>query len=204
MTGAAQASIEDGPTLPAETARRLGCDASIVTLVERDGEPLSVGRKTRSVPTALARALRSRDGGCRFPGCDRPHLVDAHHIEHWAHGGETSLDNLVQLCRHHHRLVHEGGFSVTRTPAGLEFRAPAGHLLDTIPPGVSGTAEGCVEAAGLDPCAVDSETVAPGSWGGPIDYDLAVWVLANRAEKRAPDPAGKTPLEPLYRVSPWR
>jgi HNH endonuclease len=60
--------------------------------------------------------------------------VDAHHIHHWAGGGETSLDNLVVLCRHHHRLVHEGGFSVRRTPAGeLEFRRPDGRLIPVSP-----------------------------------------------------------------------
>lgn len=186
----ATASIEDGPTLPAETARRLGCDASILTLVERDGEPLSVGRKTRSVPPSLARALRSRDGGCRFPGCDRNHFVDAHHIEHWAHGGETSLDNLVQLCRHHHRLVHEGGFTIERTPTGLEFRTPKGHSLRTLPPAMRGSAGRCLAVAGLKPGEVDAGTVAPGSWGEPVDYDLATFVLADLADRRAPRSGG--------------
>jgi hypothetical protein len=108
-------TLEDGVTIAPETTKRLACDASIVTLVERAGEPVSVGRKTRSVPPSLRRALRKRDGGCRFRGCGRGRYVDAHHIEHWAEGGATSLDNLVQLCRHHHRLVHEGGFTVRRS-----------------------------------------------------------------------------------------
>ena len=84
--------------LAPETARRLACDASIVRLIERDGRPLSVGRKTRSIPPALQRALHARDGGCRFPGCGSRRFVDAHHIAHWAHGGATELANLVQLC----------------------------------------------------------------------------------------------------------
>lgn len=182
---AAPATIEGGPTLPAETVRRLGCDASIVALIERDGEPLSVGRRTRSVPPSIARALRSRDGGCRFPGCDRDHFIDAHHIEHWANGGETSLDNLVQLCRHHHRLVHEGGFSIVPTAAGLEFRTPRGDPLPTMPPTGDGTVRHCIEAGGLRPGEVDDQTVAPGSWGGPVDYDLATYVLADLAARRA-------------------
>ena len=74
---------------PAETARRLACDAAIVPLIERAGKPLSIGRKTRSVPPALRRALASRDRGCRFPGCTNRRTVDAHHIEHWANGGAT-------------------------------------------------------------------------------------------------------------------
>ena len=82
------------------------------------GEPLSIGRRSRLVPPAIRRALRLRDDGCRFPGCTRKRFVDAHHIEHWSAGGETSLDNLVQLSRQHHRLVHEGGFRCERAPAG--------------------------------------------------------------------------------------
>jgi len=82
------------------------------------GEPLSIGRKTRAIPPAMRRALRFRDGGCRFPGCTNDKFVDGHHIQHWADGGETSLDNLVLLCRHHHHLVHEGGFTCTKTSDG--------------------------------------------------------------------------------------
>ena len=93
-------------------------------LLERAGRPLSVGRKTRSVPPALRRALASRDRGCRFPGCTNHRTVDAHHIQHWANGGATSLDNLVQLCRHHHRLLHEGGYTVTKAAPASSSAAP--------------------------------------------------------------------------------
>lgn len=79
-----------------------------------DGKPLSVGRKTRIVPTAIKRALRSRDKGCVFPGCRNHRFVDAHHIRHWSAGGETSLDNLMLLCTRHHRLVHEGGYRIEK------------------------------------------------------------------------------------------
>ena len=72
---------------------------------------MSVGRKTRVVPAAIKRALWARDKGCRFPGCGRKRFVDAHHIEHWSAGGETSLANLMLLCTQHHALVHEGGFT---------------------------------------------------------------------------------------------
>ena len=87
----ARCALEDGPAIPAETARRLACDASLVALTEQNGRPLSVGRKTRAIPPALRRALQSRDHGCCFPGCNQRRFVDAHHIEHWAHGGETKL-----------------------------------------------------------------------------------------------------------------
>ena len=123
--------IEDGPHVSAETSRRIACDSTIVKLTEdKDCEPLSIGRRSRGIPPAIRRALRYRDNGCRFPGCTSTRFVDGHHIKHWADGGETSLDNLVQLCRHHHRLVHEGGFECERTTAGdIEFRSPSGSNL---------------------------------------------------------------------------
>ena len=92
-----------------------------------NGEPLDVGRRTRAIPPALARALRSRDGGCRFPGCTRTRFTEGHHVKHWADGGETRLGNLVTLCRFHHRLVHEGGFGLRVTDDGVfVFTRPDG------------------------------------------------------------------------------
>jgi HNH endonuclease len=91
--------------------------------------PVEIGRRTPVVPAALRRAVVVRDGGCRFPGCDRPPgWCDAHHVLHWADGGETSLDNLVLLCRPHHRLVHER-FSLAIEEGGPAFRRPDGTLL---------------------------------------------------------------------------
>jgi hypothetical protein len=111
----ALASGDGRSGLPIETVRRLGCDADTVVIVEDDqGEPLNVGRKTRIVPTAIKRALRARDRGCTFPGCRNTRFVDAHHVQHWSAGGETSLGNLVLLCSRHHRLVHEGGHSIDK------------------------------------------------------------------------------------------
>ena len=101
--------------LPIESVRRLACDGDRVILVEdENGEPLSVGRKTRIVPTAIKRALWARDKGCRFPGCKHTRYVDAHHIKHWSAGGETSLAGLMLLCKRHHRLLHEGGFRIEK------------------------------------------------------------------------------------------
>ncbi|MCY3843357.1 MAG: DUF222 domain-containing protein, partial [Acidobacteria bacterium] len=82
-----------------ETARRIACDAATVTMRPGpDGGVLDVGRRTRTVSPALRRALAARDGQCRFPGCEA-RRCDAHHMRHWAHGGETALANLVLLCR---------------------------------------------------------------------------------------------------------
>jgi hypothetical protein len=119
-SGPHRCELEGGPALALDTARRLACDATVVGIVEgEDGDPLDIGRKTRSIPAAIERALKSRDGGCRFPGCDRTRFCDGHHIRHWADGGETKLDNLVTLCGFHHGLVHEGGYGVRRTDDGL-------------------------------------------------------------------------------------
>ena len=130
--GKAQASIEDGPAIAVETARRLCCDASIVPIIEnKKGEILNIGRKTRAIPPAIRRALHKRDGGCRFPGCSiGVHYTDAHHVVHWANGGETSMDNLVLVCRHHHRVLHEGAYSVTCAANGrFVFLKPNREIL---------------------------------------------------------------------------
>jgi len=123
--------LDTGPALALETARRLACDATLVGIVEgTDGDPLNIGRKTRGIPPAIERALRSRDGGCRFPGCDRTRFTAGHHVKHWADGGETKLSNLITLCGFHHRLLHEGGFGVKTTGDGVfVFTRPDGERI---------------------------------------------------------------------------
>jgi hypothetical protein len=129
--------IEHGPSIAAESARRLACDASVVTLVENDaGEPLNVGRKTRTVSAPLRRFLSARDKGCRFPGCCNTRYIDAHHVEHWANGGETKPSNLVSLCRFHHHAVHEGGIRIEILDDGaLRFVKRNGESVDSVLPG---------------------------------------------------------------------
>lgn len=104
-----RSELEDvGPITP-EAARRLACDAGVSrVLMKGTSEPLDVGRKTPVVGSGMRRALVLRDGGCSFPGCGRPQAwCDVHHVRHWADGGSTALENLVLLCRPHHRAVHE-------------------------------------------------------------------------------------------------
>jgi len=117
-----KAHFEEKPWLSPQTARRLCCDASLVTVLEDDaGNVLNVGRRSRIVPAHIRRALMERDGVCRYPGCHEARYVDAHHIKHWAEGGETSLGNLVTLCRFHHRQLHRGCFDIENNGAGAVF-----------------------------------------------------------------------------------
>jgi hypothetical protein len=174
--------VADRAALAPATVARLACDASLVALVESKGEPLAVGRKTRAIPPSIARALRSRDHGCLFPGCGSTRFIDAHHVTHWAAGGETSLGNLIQLCRHHHRLVHEGGFSVAMVAGRPRFKRPDGSTIPSSPP-LRGTERALRNPRSLRrPSKIDAWTVAGRSRGARFDLDLTVWTLACRRE----------------------
>jgi hypothetical protein len=118
--GDGDCELADGSPLAPGTARRLACDASVVRN----------GHRSRTIPSAIRRALRRRDRGCCFPGCENRRFVDAHHVEHWAQGGETKLDNLLLLCRRHHRAVHEGGYTVDHEG---RFHYPWGTEIEPVP-----------------------------------------------------------------------
>ncbi|MCX7231003.1 MAG: DUF222 domain-containing protein [Burkholderiales bacterium] len=170
-----RSGLEDGPVLAVETVRRLGCDASLVAIVEDgQGRVLDVGRRTRSIPAAIGRALRARDRGCRYPGCTQQRFVEGHHIEHWAHGGGTRLSNLVLLCRRHHRKVHEGGVRVQRLDDGaLRFVDGLGRRIDAAPP-QSGAPDWIAAQHRQSGPPIDAGT-ATGHWRGErLDLGLAV------------------------------
>jgi hypothetical protein len=176
----------------------LSCDASLLRVLESpQGEPLDVGRKTRSIPPAIRRALNTRDGGCRFPGCTHQRYLDAHHIEHWAEGGETKLSNLLTLCRLHHRLVHEGQIRIETLPTGAwRFLHPDGRHFEVI----RHTHVTSYDADDLEythaalGIHIDSDTAATRWRGERIDYDLGVWVLCNQAKRALEEQHGSAQI----------
>jgi hypothetical protein len=170
-----------GIHVSAETARRLACDAAMVTMKHGPGgEILDVGRRTRTISPALRRALAARDRTCRFPGC-RNRRCDAHHVEHWADGGATRLDNLVLLCRRHHRVVHEEGFRITLDAAGeVEFLRPDGRPFPQAPPSPLWTGAPLApvtERLEQDGVKIDSRTPVPAWQGEPVDIGWVVGTL---------------------------
>jgi uncharacterized protein DUF222/HNH endonuclease len=176
-----QSVLEGGAHVPAETSRRLACDASrVVMRHDADGRIVEVGARTRTIPPAIRRALHHRDHGCRFPGCG-VRFGQGHHIRHWAQGGPTTLSNLAMLCRRHHRTVHEEGYQVERRPDGeLRFRRPDGRALPDVPapPRAPDDPVGKLrarnEAAGL---RLHAHTATPGWLGERLNVVWAMDVL---------------------------
>jgi hypothetical protein len=181
---AGRCELEHGSSIASETARRLACDTSVIRIVENaEGEPLDVGRKTRTIPPAIRRALKSRDKGCRFPGCPFKRYVDGHHVKHWAEGGETKLSNLLSLCRFHHRLVHEGQVIVQSLDDGaFRFTRPDGESFESPSPPPADWRElvAMNEAADIQ---VTPRTAITRWTGESIDYGVAVQCLLEKAER---------------------
>jgi hypothetical protein len=185
MTGVthlgARCGLEGGPGLEPATARRLACDSAVLAMLHgRGGEVLQVGRKTRRISPALRRAMRTRDGGCRYPGCRRRRHLNAHHIRHWADGGPTDLENLILLCRRHHMLLHEAGYGLAGAPGGgVRWLRPDGRPLpDQLPSGDSNAVRAAIEAADREAgLPYDRHTLLPAWAGERFDLREIVWVL---------------------------
>jgi hypothetical protein len=178
--GTYAATLEDGTRVSAESLRRVACDCGVVAAVGDPDGGLSIGRRSRSIPPAIRRAIQLRDGGCRFPGCTHDRFLHGHHIQHWLHGGETSVDNLIQLCTRHHHLVHEGGWSVVRGDAGeWTFADPKGKTLASEAPqawtgNILTWLQEWADEHGLDLGPDANEPL----WDGTRpDYDMAVGAL---------------------------
>jgi hypothetical protein len=174
--GVLAATMEDGTSVSAEALRRVACDCGLVA-VTGAGESLNIGRRTRSIPPAIRRVLQLRDRGCAFPGCTHDRFLHGHHVKHWLHGGETSADNLVLLCTHHHHLVHEGGWSVEGSEHGAwQFVAPDGARVQAaVRPAIDGDPltwlQEWADERGLD---LGPDANLPLWDGTRPDYDLAV------------------------------
>ena len=127
--GAPAVDVEFSLPVSSRTLERFACDCTMSRVLMADSQVIDVGRATRVVSGPTRRALKARDKGCRFPGCDRPvNWTSPHHIEFWARGGPTNVPDLVSVCHYHHRLVHEGGWQVVKV--GREFRfLPPGRAM---------------------------------------------------------------------------
>jgi len=180
-TGTGQTSGGEG--LDRDVVRRLCCDAGVVPVVtDAQGTPMDVGRRRRTIPARLRKALVARDRGCRFPGCTNRRWVDGHHIQHWLTGGETNLGNLVLLCRRHHRCLHELGFGLARGSDGaLVFIDPQGrpiHAFMRMDASVP-SRPGCDLPLAPWPITADE-----------VDYDACIDVLLQTRQPGASLPAG--------------
>ena len=173
-----QAVLQGGVRVSAETSRRIACDASKVVMKhDASGRILDVGRKTRTVPPAIRRALAFRDRGCRFPGCG-VRVCDAHHVRHWADGGKTALENLVLLCRRHHTAVHQEGFRVVlRRDGSVTFYRPNGSRIREAPraPALPDRPLRALRREHLESgVAIEPRTADPDWHGQPLDVGLAL------------------------------
>jgi hypothetical protein len=149
---------------------------------DRDGTVLNVGRRTRRPTAAIRRAVRERDAcRCRFPGCNS-RRTDLHHVQYWSRGGQTKPENLLSLCRAHHRLVHKDAIVITAGPgATFTFRAPDGTVIPSCPalPGPHGEIAPCHAAE------ITLSTPVPAWYGDRLNLDHAIYVCFANAENKA-------------------
>ena len=173
----ARCEIEGAGAIAPETARRLTCDSALVGLVESNGEPLSIGRRSRRVSHGLRRALEARDRSCRFPGCANIARLDSHHILHWTKDGLTELPNLALLCKRHHRLVHEGGYTMSPARDGAWiFTRPTGDVVE-LPTRPSASHTELTRGNESEGRSAGREPYAPEGAGEGLDVDYVTWAL---------------------------
>jgi hypothetical protein len=179
--------LDHGEALDVSAVERLLCTTGALPILEApNGSPLNVGAPTRHIPRRLRRAVRHRDGGCRFPGCTHHRFLDVHHLHRRGLGGGTDLGNLLALCPRHHRAVHELGFGVSVDPTSRQpvFTSPRGRVI----PGAPGPPLVSTDADRHAPPR-RGHLLTPG-WGGErLDLNLALLALATVA----PTPAAAGP-----------
>lgn len=179
----ARCHVEDGPAVSVATAQMLTCTAVLSWMRhDHDGTLLDVGRRRRKPTAALRRAARERDHcRCRYPGCES-RRVDLHHIQHWANGGRTALENLLSLCKYHHMLVHDRGYLIAARPDGdFAFYRSDGTVISPSPPlpATNGAIADCHDAD------ITPGTIIPPWYGERLDLDYAIHACFANAEYQA-------------------
>ena len=174
--------LDDGPAITPAALALIGCNATISTMIhDLSGAITDVGRRTRKPPPALRRALRERDRGrCQYPGC-ASRRTDAHHVRHWANGGQTSLANLISLCKGHHRLVHENGYIIAAAGNGFAFYTKHG----TPVPGCPQLPQGPGDITTAHDAAITPATINPPHSGMRLNLSLAIWIAFANARTQA-------------------
>jgi Domain of unknown function (DUF222)/HNH endonuclease len=174
--------LDDGPAISPATLALIGCDATISTMIhDLSGAVIDVGRRTRKIPPALRRALRERDRGrCRYPGCDS-RRTDAHHIRHWANGGQTNLANLISFCKRHHRLVHEKDHIIASTGDGFAFYTKDGTAIPDAPQ----LSRGPGDITTTHNARITPATISAPVSGERLNLSLAIWIAFANARTRA-------------------
>jgi uncharacterized protein DUF222/HNH endonuclease len=126
LSGAPAAEMEFSLPISSKAVERLACDCTVTrVLLGSDSTVIDVGRARRVISGSQGKALKVRDRGCVWPGCDRPATwTSAHHVVHWINGGSTDLSNLVLLCYRHHWMVHEGEWQIVRADDGRMLTIP--------------------------------------------------------------------------------
>jgi hypothetical protein len=182
----AVACFRDGTCISDVAVRRLACDCGVVGVLEDEaGIALSVGRRTRTIPGAMKRALLRRDRTCRYPGCSTRVFLEGHHITHWIDGGDTALSNLLCLCTHHHRYLHEYGFTVRTAENGdVAFFDSRGRPVPAVPEPAKPRPRGfdTIREQNRE-LHITRDTPALGWDGTPVDHHLVIDGLV-RAEER--------------------
>ena len=174
--------LDDGPAISPAALALIGCNATISTMIhDLSGAIIDAGRRTRKPPPALRRALRERDRGrCQYPGC-ASRRTDAHHIRHWANGGQTSLANLISFCKAHHRLVHEKDYIIAATATGFAFYTKDGTPLPRCPQ----LPQGPGDITTAHDAAITPTTINPPHSGERLNLSLAIWIAFANARAQA-------------------
>ena len=176
------ARAEGVGAITSHTAQRLACSSAMERIVFRANGSVEPAGRTGPVPEKLRRAVLARDGGCRYPGCTQRSYVDVHHVVFRSHGGPTVASNLCSLCRWHHRLVHEAGYSLEMSPAGeVTVRGPDGWEVPASPAPVRPVDPDL--AAGQEKGGLHVGPGTPGYSGESFDLGLTIDVLLQAAGK---------------------